>query len=62
MTDEIFDSVKNMLALIPEISVNEQGIPEWYKEILDKRLEEFHKNPNDRAPYEVFGKELFLND
>jgi hypothetical protein len=57
--DNIFDSVKNMLELIPDLKVMENdSIPEWHKVILDERLADFEKNPKEGISLEKFKEEL----
>jgi putative addiction module component (TIGR02574 family) len=41
LVEDIWDSI----AEIP------QSIPEWHKNELEKRLEEFHKNPEGVSPW-----------
>lgn len=60
--DNIFDSVKNMLELIPDLKVMENdSIPEWHKAILDERLAAFEKNPNEGVSLEKFKEELLAD-
>lgn len=60
--DNIFDSVKNMLELIPDLKVMENdSITEWHMAILDERLEEFEKNPNSGISLEKFEKGLLID-
>ncbi|MFT7421184.1 MAG: hypothetical protein ACI9DJ_002082 [Algoriphagus sp.] len=42
--DNIYDSVKNMLELIPDLKFHENSyIPGWHKTLLDERLAAFEK-------------------
>lgn len=36
----------------------ENDIPEWHKEIIDKRLKDYKQNPDDVTDFDVFCDEL----
>jgi hypothetical protein len=38
--------------------MKEEPIPQWHKDLLDKRLEEFATNPHTGTSFEEFEKEL----
>jgi len=60
--DNIYDSVKNMLELIPDLKFQENSdIPNWHKTLLDERLAAFEKNQNQGITLEKF-KEGLLAD
>ena len=39
-------------------AVENYSIPEWHKEIIDQRLKEYKKNPNDVTDFDTFCDEL----
>lgn len=39
-------------------SKNENDIPEWHKEIIDKRLKEYKKHPEDVTDFDTFCEEI----
>jgi hypothetical protein len=46
---------------VPEVTITEDNssdIPEWHKNILAERLEEYKKNPGKGANWDDFEKEL----
>ena len=39
-------------------SNQDNDIPEWHKEIIDKRLKDYKQNPDDVTDFDVFCDEL----
>lgn len=39
-------------------SNQDNDIPEWHKEIIDKRLKDYKKNPDDVTDFDIFCDEL----
>jgi putative addiction module component (TIGR02574 family) len=55
--DEQIDYVQalwDVIAAHPE----QVPVPEWHREILDERLAEYERNPNEGVPWEEFRAEL----
>ena len=42
--------------ILPSIQDNE--IPQWHKEIIDKRLKEYKQNPDNVTDFDIFCEEL----
>lgn len=43
LVHDIWDSIAELPEAVP--------VPDWHKEELQKRLEEFHQNPNEGSPW-----------
>ena len=37
----------------PNIEYVEDDTPQWHKDIIDKRLKDYHENPNDVVDFET---------
>ena len=62
--EEIFDlSAEERLHLIESLwdslSPSEVPPPEWHKQLIDERLEDHRRNPDDSVSWEDFRDELF---
>lgn len=51
LAEDLWDSI----AEVPEAV----EIPEWHKHELDKRLEEYHANPDQGSPWQEVKKRIF---
>ncbi|HXB39097.1 MAG TPA: addiction module protein [Bacteroidia bacterium] len=59
--DNLFKSFVEFFKQIPGITIEESktaDIPEWHKPILEERMEEYRKNPNQGKDWDDFEKEL----
>lgn len=49
---EEWNSIINKIDELQEENLDEFEIPEWHKKILDERLEDYRKNPNNNMNFE----------
>jgi hypothetical protein len=59
--DSFYNSFIEFLKHVPEVTVKEENmddIPEWHKNILNERMEEYKKNPAKGTNWDDFEKEL----
>ncbi|WP_407401466.1 addiction module protein [Chryseobacterium sp.] len=44
---------ENMKRKYPDIEKNNDDLPQWQKDVLDKRLDSYQNNPDDVLPIET---------
>ena len=50
LVEDIWDSIADMPEAVE--------IPEWHKQVLEKRLEAYHANPNEGSPWKDAKKRI----
>ena len=51
-------SLKEKYDVLEEPELQSPEIPEWHKKILDERLEDYRKNPNDNQNFDKTMKNI----
>ena len=52
-----WENIKKQYPNIEQLDFN-NDIPQWHKDILDKRLQDYQENPNDVMDFDTFCDEL----